>query len=71
MIDCFLVFSLLSQQYYEEPKLYTRVLDGFNIGFTAVFLLESILKLIAFKPKVRVIDMQSRDGFNLCSTYEG
>ena len=40
-------------QYYQEPKLYTRVLDGFNIGFTAVFLLECILKLIAFKPKVR------------------
>ena len=55
MIDCFLVFSPLSQQYYEEPKLYTRVLDGFNIGFTAVFLLECILKLIAFKPKVLVI----------------
>ena len=32
------------------------MLDGFNIGFTAVFLLECILKLIAFKPKVRVID---------------
>ena len=31
------------------------MLDGFNIGFTAVFLLECILKLIAFKPKVRVI----------------
>ena len=28
------------------------MLDGFNIGFTAVFLLECILKLIAFKPKV-------------------
>ena len=63
------------------------MLDGFNIGFTAVFLLECILKLIAFKPKVRVIDtvvhshykaeggeggdMPCRDGFNLCSTYEG
>lgn len=32
------------------------MLDGFNIGFTAVFLLECILKLIAFKPKVLVID---------------
>lgn len=31
------------------------MLDGFNIGFTAVFLLECILKLIAFKPKVLVI----------------
>ena len=32
------------------------MLDGFNIGFTAVFLLECILKLIAFKPKVLVIE---------------
>jgi hypothetical protein len=35
--------------------MYTRVLDGFNIGFTAVFLLECILKLIAFRPKVNYI----------------
>lgn len=55
IIDCFLFSLFFSEQYYEEPKLYTRVLDGFNIGFTAVFLLECILKLIAFKPKVLVI----------------
>ena len=55
VIDCFLFSLFFSEQYYEEPKLYTRVLDGFNIGFTAVFLLECILKLIAFKPKVLVI----------------
>ena len=46
-------FCVSLYKYYQEPKLYTRVLDGFNIGFTAVFLLECILKLIAFKPKVR------------------
>lgn len=43
------------------------MLDGFNIGFTAVFLLECILKLIAFKPKVRVIDA----GFRAITKGEG
>ncbi|XP_020894868.2 voltage-dependent L-type calcium channel subunit alpha-1D, partial [Exaiptasia diaphana] len=43
-------------QYFNEPKLYTRVLDGFNIGFTSVFLLECILKLFAFKPKNYFLD---------------
>ncbi|XP_048579316.1 muscle calcium channel subunit alpha-1 isoform X2 [Nematostella vectensis] len=47
---------LLMMQYYNEPKLYTRVLDGFNIGFTSVFLLECILKLFAFKPKNYFLD---------------
>ncbi|PFX17210.1 Voltage-dependent calcium channel type D subunit alpha-1 [Stylophora pistillata] len=53
LIFAFIVCNtvVLMMQYYQEPKLYTRVLDGFNIGFTAVFLLECILKLIAFKPK--------------------
>jgi len=42
---------VLAAQYYGASKLYTSVLDGFNIGFTAVFLLECILKLIAFNYK--------------------
>lgn len=58
LIFAFIVCNtvVLMMQYYEEPKLYTRVLDGFNIGFTAVFLLECILKLIAFKPKNYFVD---------------
>ncbi|KAL9960179.1 hypothetical protein ACROYT_G033596 [Oculina patagonica] len=58
LIFAFIVCNtvVLMMQYYQEPKLYTRVLDGFNIGFTAVFLLECILKLVAFKPKNYFID---------------
>lgn len=58
LIFAFIVCNtvVLMMQYYQEPKLYTRVLDGFNIGFTAVFLLECILKLIAFKPKNYFMD---------------
>ena len=59
-------------QYYQEPKLYTRVLDGFNIGFTAVFFLECILKLVAFKPKVRtkVCSTMVLETFNCEDDYE-
>ena len=39
-------------QYYKAPKTYETVLDGFNIGFTMVFLLECILKLLALRPRV-------------------
>lgn len=58
LIFAFIVCNtvVLMMQYYQEPELYTRVLDGFNIGFTAVFFLECILKLIAFKPKNYFID---------------
>ncbi|XP_044182314.1 voltage-dependent L-type calcium channel subunit alpha-1D-like isoform X2 [Acropora millepora] len=58
LIFAFIVCNtvVLMMQYYQEPRLYTRVLDGFNIGFTAVFLLECILKLVAFKPKNYFID---------------
>nr|AAC63050.1 voltage-gated calcium channel alpha-1 subunit [Cyanea capillata] len=42
---------VLAAQYHNASKLYERVLDGFNIGFTAVFLLECVLKLMAFNAK--------------------
>ncbi|XP_028397956.1 voltage-dependent L-type calcium channel subunit alpha-1D-like [Dendronephthya gigantea] len=58
MIFAFITLNtvVLAMQHYEEPIIYTRVLDGFNIGFTAVFLLECILKLIAFRPKNYFLD---------------
>ncbi|XP_065066624.1 voltage-dependent L-type calcium channel subunit alpha-1D-like isoform X2 [Rhopilema esculentum] len=42
---------VLAAQYHNSFDLYNKVLDGFNIGFTAVFLLECVLKLIAFNYK--------------------
>lgn len=53
MIFAFIVANtvVLGAQYFEAPARYETVLDGFNIGFTMVFLLECILKLLAFKPR--------------------
>ena len=37
-------------------QAYTQVLDGFNMGFTVVFLCECVLKLIAFRPRHYFVD---------------
>eukprot|EP00794_Sanderia_malayensis_P006217 gene6217-6933_t len=42
---------VLAAQYHQAGSLYKSILDGFNIGFTAVFLLECVLKLMAFNAK--------------------
>ena len=42
----------LAMKYYEQPKVYTEVLDALNIIFTVFFTLEFVLKLGAFKFKV-------------------
>ncbi|KFM76774.1 Voltage-dependent calcium channel type D subunit alpha-1, partial [Stegodyphus mimosarum] len=41
----------LAMKFYEQPKLYTQVLDVLNIVFTTIFALEFVLKLMAFKFK--------------------
>merc|ERR1719219_2293591 len=41
----------LAMKYYEQPKVYTEVLDALNIIFTVFFTLEFLLKLGAFKFK--------------------
>ena len=42
----------LAMKFYEQPKVYTEVLDALNIIFTVFFTLEFVLKLGAFKFKV-------------------
>ncbi|XP_066912648.1 muscle calcium channel subunit alpha-1-like [Clytia hemisphaerica] len=58
MIFAFIVANtvVLGAQYYNAPKTYETVLDGFNIGFTMVFLLECILKLLALRPRNYFMD---------------
>ena len=41
----------LAMKYYKQSKAYTDLLDGLNMIFTAVFALEFILKLAAFRFK--------------------
>ncbi|XP_029456739.1 voltage-dependent L-type calcium channel subunit alpha-1D isoform X4 [Rhinatrema bivittatum] len=41
----------LAIQHYEQSKIFNDVMDVMNMGFTAVFTVEMVLKLIAFKPK--------------------
>lgn len=40
-------------KFYQQPTLYTEVLDVLNMIFTAVFALEFVFKLAAFRFKVR------------------
>lgn len=47
---------VLGAQYWGQPEMYQRILDGFNVGFTMVFLLECVLKLLAFFPKNYFMD---------------
>ncbi|XP_058807730.1 muscle calcium channel subunit alpha-1 isoform X4 [Phymastichus coffea] len=41
----------LAMKFYQQPKPYTDLLDGLNMVFTAVFALEFIFKLAAFRFK--------------------
>lgn len=43
----------LAMKFYQQPKAYTDLLDFLNMIFTAVFALEFIFKLAAFRFKVR------------------
>lgn len=45
----------LAMKFYQQPKTYTEILDGLNMIFTAVFALEFIFKLAAFRFKVKQI----------------
>lgn len=42
----------LSMKFYRQPEMYTEVLDHLNLIFTAVFALEFVFKLAAFRFKV-------------------
>ncbi|XP_028822833.1 calcium channel, voltage-dependent, L type, alpha 1D subunit, a isoform X3 [Denticeps clupeoides] len=41
----------LAVQHYGQSQLFNYVMDILNMGFTAVFTVEMVLKLIAFKPR--------------------
>ena len=47
--------SLLSFQFHGQSATYSDVLDGMNIFFTCIFTVEFVLKLLAFRFKVRVV----------------
>lgn len=42
----------LAMKFYRQPEIYTEALDVLNMIFTAVFALEFIFKLAAFRFKV-------------------
>ncbi|XP_062825988.1 voltage-dependent L-type calcium channel subunit alpha-1D isoform X8 [Anolis carolinensis] len=44
----------LAMQHYGQSKIFNDAMDILNMVFTAVFTVEMILKLIAFKPKICV-----------------
>ena len=46
----------LAMKFYQQPKMYTEVLDALNIIFTAFFTLEFILKFAAFRFKVMYLN---------------
>ncbi|XP_071784403.1 voltage-dependent L-type calcium channel subunit alpha-1D-like isoform X3 [Asterias amurensis] len=48
---------VLAMKYYNQPDNYSEVLDRVNIVFTAIFLVECILKITAFKLKNYVRDL--------------
>jgi len=48
-----LVLKCCMQQFYGQSKVYSDVLDYLNMIFTGVFTIEFILKLFAFRIKVR------------------
>lgn len=43
----------LAMKFYEQPELYTQFLDILNVIFTVFFTMEFVLKLGAFRFKVR------------------
>lgn len=46
----------LCVQHYGQSKTFSYVMDILNMVFTAVFTVEMVLKLIAFKPRVDIDD---------------
>lgn len=44
-------------KFYRQPEIYTQALDVLNMIFTAVFALEFIFKLAAFRFKVKKLDL--------------
>ena len=42
----------LAMKFYQQPQLYTEILDALNIIFTVFFTLEFVLKFGAFRFKV-------------------
>lgn len=48
---------LLYVQHYGQSQTFNYVMDILNMMFTAVFTVEMVLKVIAFKPKV---DLQNK-----------
>ncbi|KAL7986073.1 hypothetical protein Chor_011239 [Crotalus horridus] len=51
----------LAMQHYGQSKLFNDAMDILNMVFTAVFTVEMVLKLIAFKPKSSNIHMLNGD----------
>lgn len=45
----------LAMKFYNQPLWYTELLDALNMIFTAVFALEFVFKLAAFRFKVRSV----------------
>jgi len=48
------LFVTLAMKFYNQPLWYTELLDALNMIFTAVFALEFVFKLAAFRFKVRL-----------------
>jgi len=44
----------LAMKFYQQPELYTQFLDVLNVIFTVFFTMEFVLKLGAFRFKVRL-----------------
>lgn len=42
----------LAMKFYKQPEMYTELLDVLNMFFTAIFSLEFVFKLAAFRCKV-------------------
>lgn len=64
----------LAMKFYRQPEIYTSALDVLNMIFTAVFALEFVFKLAAFRFKVRprisiCILYKKKLFFLLCITY--
>lgn len=46
----------LAMKFYQQPKFYDEILDMLNLFFTAVFALEFVFKLAAFRFKVHILN---------------
>lgn len=59
-------------QYHNQPTTYSEALDYLNMIFTGVFTVEFLLKLAAFRVKVRryISDFTSQDIFDDISQKE-